>query len=60
MRNRARYRRHEADRVTVTLTWPDAVEVLSLVVAATLAESHSERRSALASLTANVAAALPA
>lgn len=60
MRNRARYRHRRRDRVTLTLTTAEAVEILALIVGATLAATDSERRSGLASLTAKVAAGLPA
>jgi hypothetical protein len=59
MRNQARYRRREADRITLRLTRAEAVETLALVLGATLAENDAEQQAALASVTVKVAAELP-
>jgi hypothetical protein len=56
----ARYRRRQREHATITLTRAEAVEILALALGATFAETDGKRRSALALLSAKIAAAVPA
>jgi hypothetical protein len=58
MGNQARYRRRRDDRVTITVTRAEAVEVLGLTLAAMYAAVDPDRRDELAALVATLHGAL--